>query len=395
MKKILELKNGIAVLADERAANSFSISATVNVGHVNEPSLGIAALYEKVLALQAPSILTVYGGTMTSFLTGCSKKYLGNAIAQMAELFVYSLLNKEQIRIAAEDIVKHTLDMAPLPQRQMKLLYKHTAFRTTPTVWDTEAYIDAIRSYTPQQLRDFAAKYYTGSNLVLVVSGPIDENRLMDYAEECFGDLPQGEKIAARKEMYTGGYAELPAIGDHQQVMFGWDVSYLQDAAEANVMMSMLAGRLERSFAGKPVDIEVKIAGYYGRRTLRISAISRDENGINGAIDTICANVVRLFSTLASDRRMETSRNRAMCEKLFQFSQPQDRSIEKAWQFLGRGQAYDVNEYINNTWRVCDYDVRDVAKEIFASPLTLVLTSGKPHYAPEEIVAKLAPTILG
>ena len=165
--------------------------------------------------------------------------------------------------------------------------------------------------------------------------------------------------------------------------MLGWDVSGLQNVAEANVLMSMLAGRLERSFADYDVTTEVKIAGYYGLRTLRVAVEAREED-VNTCIDIVCANINRLTTSLASDRRMETSRNRAMCEKLFQLTQQEDASIEAAWQVLGRGKMYDVSERINATWLV-SARVQDIAREIFATPLTLVVCSQQPCYTYDEV----------
>ena len=387
--KGLKLENGLTIFADVRSGKELSVSATVNVGHVNEPRLGMAALYEKMLAYRCPKVQAVYGGVITSYLTGCPQEKLEETLAALAKLFINPEIDEGLLAEAKEDIIRHTKDMAPLPKRQMKLLYKHTAFGQRRVVWDTSVYINAVRSYTLRQMKNFAAKYYVGANMVLVVSGQIKEEELLPLVSKYFGSLPMGEKIALPKEIYTGGYAELPAMGVYQQVMLGWDVSDLRDAAEANVMMSMLSGRLERSFIGMPVDCEVKIAGYYGRRTLRISVVSSDPNGLNPAIDAVCNNIVRLMTTLASDRRMETSRNRAICEKLFQYSQPQDRAIERAWQMVGRGKACDIDARINCTWTVQNDDVRDVACRIFSQPLTMVITSAQPHYNGKEVSAKI------
>ena len=86
---------------------------------------------------------------------------------------------------------------------------------------------------------------------------------------------------------------------------------------------------------------------------------------------------------------METSRNRAMSEKLFIFSQPQDGAVEIAWQLLGRGSMYDINERINATWQVSARDVQEIANDIFSRPLTYVVYAKEPFYSYEEVVAKL------
>ncbi|MBR1648275.1 MAG: insulinase family protein [Alphaproteobacteria bacterium] len=366
------------------------MSLTVNVGHVNEPKLGIAALFEKVLLMQSTGIQAVYGGTITSYFTGFLNRETEMTMQKMSNLVVAPHFNAELIKTAAEDIIKHTLDRAPLPKRQMKLLYKHRAFGDANKVWDTELYIKSIRSYGVTDLQEFADKYMTAKNMVLVVSGKfVVPSEVEQLAEKYFGQVAPGKRLRVDNELYTGGFASLPAFSSYRQVMMGWDVSRLEGVAEANVLMSMLINRLERSFVGTDADVEVKIAGYYGLRTLRISVKSDIGGDINSYIDIVCANIRRIRTTLASERRMETSRNQAMCEKLFTFSQQQAGSVETAWQLLGRGQMYDINERINSTWQVTAHLVREVARDIFAQPLTYVVYANKPFYSYEEVMAKL------
>ena len=47
-----KLNNGATIVIAECSSKELSVSVTVNVGHVNEPKLGIAALYENVLMKQ-------------------------------------------------------------------------------------------------------------------------------------------------------------------------------------------------------------------------------------------------------------------------------------------------------------------------------------------------------
>lgn len=389
-QKTFKLNNGLTVMVSRYPSHGqASVSLTVNVGHVNEPKLGLAALFEKVLMEQAAGIQAVYGGTITTYFTGGASYDLELLMRKLSNLIMAPHFNSELIKLKANDIIEHTRDLAPLPKRQMKLLYKHTAFGDAKKVWNADVYIDAVSSYGIADLKEFAEKYMTAKNMVVAISGDVSIEQVQALAEKHFAEVPAGRKHKVQNDIYTGGCNNIFAAGGYRQVMLGWDVSDLSNAAEANVMMSMLSGRLERAFIGKDVDIEVKIAGYYGMRTLRISVTSHNEEEVNEFTDIICANVHRLRTTLASDRRMETSRNRAMAEKLFTFSQPQDSAVEIAWQLLGRGSMYDVNERINATWQVSARDVQETAESIFSRPLTYVVYAKKPYYTYKEVVGKL------
>lgn len=389
--KSFTLANGVKVFVISNASGgaNYRVSATVRVGHVNEPKLGIAAVCEKVLLSQLESTSAVYGGTITSFLTGCSKENVGKAVESLAAVFKNPDLSQEKIDAAVNDIIQHTRDRAVLPNRQMKLLYKHTAFKKGKVLWDTEAYIASIRSIVPEDLKKLIDTYYSGKNLVIGIAGPLVKgDKFCDLVKAHFEDYPSGTEQKLDKQFYTGGYAKISARTNFQKVMMGWDVSNLQNVAEANVLMSMLFGRLERSFAeaGMNVSTEVKIAGYYGNcRTLRVAVTLNTGESMNDCIDIVCYNIWRLKEKLASDRRMETSRNTAMTDKLFQLTQREDASIEPAWQILGRGQMYDISERINATWQVSARDVQDIAREIFSTPLTMVVCANSPCYTYEEV----------
>lgn len=337
---------------------------------------------------QLNNALAIQGGTITSYLTGCSAEDFEALLAKVAAVLKNPDLSQELVDAAAEDVAQHTRDLAPLPERQWKLCYKHTAFGTSKLVWDLDAYIESVKSLKTEDLEALVDTYYTGKNIVIGVACDLPLAELKELMEKYFGSIPAGKKQKFEKLEYTGGYTARPAVGDVQTIAIGWDVSSLSNVAEANVLMSMLSGRLERDVAGTGAVREVKIAGYYGMRTLRISIVAPADKDINDFIDIICKNVKRVTTTLASDRRMETSRQRAATEKLAKFSEPQDAAVEAAWQELGRNGMYDVDDRITATFLVSARNVKEIAQDIFFEKPTIVVFGENP-YSEKEILAKL------
>ena len=396
MKKIV-LSNGMKVVKTNNS-KVYSLSITVGIGHLNEPKLGLAAVCEKVLAPQLNNALAIQGGTITSYLTGCSAEDFEALLAKVAAVLKNPDLSQELVDAAAEDVAQHTRDLAPLPERQWKLCYKHTAFGTSKLVWDLDAYIESVKSLKTEDLEALVDTYYTGKNIVIGVACNLPLAELKELMEKYFGSIPVGKKQKFEKLEYTGGYTARPAVGDVQSIAIGWDLSFLAnvteeeeleaDKAGANVLMSMLSGRLERDVAGTGAIREVKIAGYYGMRTLRISIVAPAGKDINDFIDIISKNIKRVTTTLASDRRMETSRQRAATEKLAKFSEPQDAAVEAAWQVLGRGDMYDVDARISSIFLTSARNVQEIAKSIFYRKPTIVVFGENP-YSEKEILAKL------
>lgn len=393
----INLPNGLTVLLNKQG-NGASVSLTVPVGHSNAP-MGLAALFEQVVCQKFPQVVAVYGGTITSYFDECDDvDMLPALLYRLSKMVKFRDFHQHVIDKIAESVVQHTRDFAPLPNRQMKRFYKYVAFEDgtsgEATGWDPEGYINAVISYKVKDLQDLADTYFTGNNMILSVSGAFlnDESMARDVVELVsywFGGIAAGEKKPIVNGIYSGGHGRLDPVGEHRQFMLGWDISNLHNIAEANVLMSMLKGRLERAFIGFDVDCEVKIAGYYGYRTLRISVASKTDKDVNNLIDIVCDNVRRLRTELASEYRMETSRRLALQEKLAVFSQPQDRSIEVAWQILGRGNMYDINDRINRTGYVTAHDVREIAKDIFSGVLTYVVYAPDDVYSYDEVKAKL------
>ena len=62
MKKILA--NGITIVC-KNACVFKEVSLTFKSGHVNEPKVGVAGVYEKLVTSNSPGIGSLFGGSMT------------------------------------------------------------------------------------------------------------------------------------------------------------------------------------------------------------------------------------------------------------------------------------------------------------------------------------------
>lgn len=370
MKKI-SLNNGLTVVY-AGPSQKFSACLSVNVGHVNEPRLGIANLFERTLLQQLRYIIPVFGGTMTAYTTGGSS--IDEVMEKLLQIFINTEINEEYVQKAKQLIIEQTNDIAPMTMRRMKLAYKHIAFGAN-LVKPTQEYLDAISSYTVEDIKAFAHTYYTAKNIVLTISGPqITDIELETLAEEYFGGIPSGtENTFIKGNIYTGGFEKLSVADNTTRLMFGWDIAHLSidDSPCTNVMMSMFLRRLERAYADAgygDVQVDFKIAGYYGLRTMRAYVASSSYNAKE--LTEIFIKVVnRICDTEASDRRMERSRNSAMVEKLDKFEKSDDLALETAWQMIGRGSMYNVANRIYSIYETTAEDVKDVAEKVFRGSL--------------------------
>ncbi|MCM1323775.1 MAG: insulinase family protein [Acetobacter sp.] len=388
------LSNGASVVY---AGNSseYSVCLSINIGHVNEPRLGLANLFERTLLLQLKGIIPVFGGTMTAYTAVGDD--LEEVLEKVSHIFSSAVVTEEYVELAKAAIVKQTLDTAPLTMRRFKLLYKHTAFGAD-LVRTTDEYLQSVTSCTVEDVRRFANTYYTASNMVVVIAGPKKMTaEIKQLAVRYFGEIPQGEKMPKFDcNIYTGGYGRMDVSDGITRLMFGWDVKHLtpSDSPVANVMMSMFLRRLERAYADagvKDAGVDFKIAGYYGLRTMRVTVSSRYA-GAKELTDIFVKALNRICDTEASESRLEKSRNAAMVEKLDKYEKSDNRALETAWQLIGRGDMYNISNRILGISDTTAHDVKVLARSVFryARPTYIVAAAPEEQiYSYEELMGLL------
>ena len=376
--KQFKLNNGLSVCYVEHSKQK-SVCLGVGVGHVNEPKLGLANLFEKMVLMQVKSVMPVFGGTMTAYTTGGSD--IKSMMKNLASIFG-AKLTEDYLYSAKQEIVRQTIDNAPLTMRRMKLLYKHTAFGAD-LVRTTEEYLDAVNSYTLDDVMDFALTYYTASNMVLIVVGDSTLEAVKNISEEIFVDIVEGTHQSENTpNIYTGGFGRLHVDDNLTRLMFGWDLKHLSiaDSPHVNVMMSMFLRRLERAYseAGyEDVYVELKIAGYYGLRTMRVFITSHLATP-KELTEIFIAALNRIRDTEANESRMEKSRNAARVEKLDKYEKSDDMALEVAWQITGRGSMYDTANRINSIYETTAHDVKIAARDVFKGSRPTYVVATKP-----------------
>ena len=391
MKKILN--NGLTIVCKD--VNKFEeVSLTFKCGHINEPLVGIAGVYEKIVASNSPKLGSILGGSMTSFVLRNTDgvNTISKAIKALFKGCVKIPVTQISLASAVADIVKHTEDLAPLPERQVKLAYKHTAFGNS-TLWQTDEYLEKLEELTTKDVTKYIEDNFVGGNIVISYCGPEDDiDEVADVVEKYFGKLPAGNKNADCNLNYTGGFQFIQGEGNSRVARFGWYLPKEYNTAETNILMSMLAGRLERSTAEAKIeaDTTVKIAGYFGLRTLCITLKCFGKRNFDTAVNIVLENIKRLQTSEASDRRMETTRSRAAIERLCISNEALPSSVEAAWALLGRNIDYDVDSIISNLYNVTAHDVKIAAREIFSQKPTVVFYTRKPHITFDKIVKTIA-----
>lgn len=386
----VKFENGVTLLMSENT-NGFrgrecEISLTIKAGHQNTP-LGLAAVYEGIVAKQAmDGVEAVYGGNITSFYTGGSVKELPVALKKLWVACNTPTIDEETVQASVDDIVRHTRDLAAVPDRQTRLAYKHTAFQQNQIVWDSEEYINRVKAISVEDVKNYISTYYVGSNIILGYSGPEHAfEKVEKQARKLFANLPTGKPSKLNKLNYTGGYQQLSGNGVFFIARLGWVITDIDSFTGTNVMMNVLDARLERELAPLGVTREIKIAGYFGFRTLRVSITATNKDAAVKGLDIVCKNISKLKHKTVSDRRLETSKSRTYNGNLaVAENNVLPRSVHAAWLEL-KGQSFDRDCFISKVYATTAEDIRDQAEAIFSGKMTTVLYGLD---TPEELLLK-------
>lgn len=392
-----QLGNGMSVVF-AGYSEEYSVCLMVNVGHINEPRKGIAALFEKILLLQVKGIIPVFAGTATIYTAG--NEDLDEALATAAQIFNPDLISDEILEQAKLAILKQTQEATALVMRQMKLLYKHTAFGSDGLMMPND-YLAVVDSYSADDVRHFMQTYYSAANVNLVISGPrIPLADLKDAVNLYFKQIPTGvAQPNFSRNIYTGGFTRMAVAGNTMtRLMFGWDVSRLTlaDSATMNVLMSMFWKQVEQAFAQAGIDaqVEFKIAGYYGVRTIRLLVVTDFEP--QTLADIALEVINRICDEKVSEDVIAQARNTAVDEKLDKYERSDDTALEKVWQMMGRGNMCNPRSCIEEIKDVDEDAVQVLAQRVFrGSKPTVVLIADvdMPFYSMDEICEKLKTQI--
>ena len=139
MESKIKLENGVTLithLSTPREKNvNFCLAVGVGHNHETKENLGISALFEKLLLSRTKGIIADYAGTMTYYYLEVPVEKVPDAIAALAGMVTKTSFSDKEIEAAKADIIQHTKDMFPIPRRQLKLLYKHTAYGVADINW--------------------------------------------------------------------------------------------------------------------------------------------------------------------------------------------------------------------------------------------------------------------
>lgn len=137
------------------------------------------------------------------------KEDVGRGLEILSDILINSRLDEGAVH-RERDVIIREMEEVNKQQEEVILDYLHeVAFSKCGlgrTILGPE---ENVRQLTRQQLQDYITTHYTAPRMVVVGAGALEHERLVEMADECFGNLPRnpppGAIVVPDPAVFTGG----------------------------------------------------------------------------------------------------------------------------------------------------------------------------------------------
>lgn len=275
----IKLKNGFGIyhIPVNKGSNVISIDLFYKVGSRNEVmgKSGIAHMLEhlnfkstkNLKAGEFDKIVKGFGGInnastgfdYTHYFVKCSKQNLDKSLGLYADIMANLSLKDKEFQPERNVVLEERLwrtDNNPIGFLYFTLF--NTAFTYHPYHWTPIGFIEDIKNWTIEDIKEFHSIFYQPKNAILLISGDIDKKTAFELGKKHFEEIKNSKDIpnihcvepvqngAKRVEIYKESEVEMIAIAfkappfNHQdQVALGAISEYLS-SGKSSVMHRIL-----------------------------------------------------------------------------------------------------------------------------------------------------------
>ncbi len=387
-----DLKNGLHVIVYvDSSTPVVTTSVWYKVGSYDEPtgSTGLSHMLEhmsyKRTDVYGPGdfqrLVNSAGGNMNGFTTKYYTGYFEDFASDRYELamkleaarmgtcvFPDSEFESEHGVVSEERRIHDNF-----PATQFREQFEATALLASPQRNPTIGWSDDVRSFTVRAVRDWYKERYNPANAALVVAGDVRPEDVRAKAEKYFGKL-RGRPVE-RRDFYNSepeqkGERRLTVTGRTSlpSMAFAYRVPGIRDSAwYAGVVAASILGDGETSWLFRKLVIELGLAtgvSVYASverdpGLFEISVTPKAESLIPRIEQVVQAEVERAGKELASEREMQSVRNKVLADVTFARDYTFGMAYWLATSYILFGDWRQVIEYPEHVGRVTAEQVRD------------------------------------
>ena len=266
------LKNGLAVIYDERDTDSVAVEILVRVGSNNEDNKtrGLSHFLEHMLFegtkkrtnKEIARAIESVGGEMnaattnerTFFYIHILNKYLEKTLEILSDIIKNSVFDEKNFEKERKIILEEISMIQDDPKMFQFDFFLNKLFKKHPTKYSVIGTRDSIKKMKRDDMISYFKKYYVPKNMVLVISGK-SEN-VFQKVEKYFNDIDPGNKnifkeINESSDLKFSNYKIRKNI-DHSYLVVGYKT--VSRGNRDSYVLDVVQSLLSRGFSSRLFD---------------------------------------------------------------------------------------------------------------------------------------------
>lgn len=399
---LTQLDNGLTV-ATERVpgARSVAIGAWVAVGARDEPSerAGVSHFLEHVLfkgthtrsARDIATAIERVGGDLNAFTAKeytayhCRVPYThaATAIDVLGDVLVSPALRDDDIESERSVILEELAMDEDSPEDVVHRHLVAALFPGHPLGRDTGGDRDTVALVSADDVRGFLTRWYTASNVVLAVAGPLGHDEIVRHVDRALSSLPAGGEQPVRRAPTATTDADVLLHDDVEQAQVAVGMrAYGRDDGRSealDVLAHVLGGgpssRLFeeiRERRGLAYSVYAATSAYQDAGALAVYAGTSGEN-VDTVIGVVGDELDRIAAEGISDDELDVAVGYLVGSYLLGLEDTGARMGRVGAQLVTRGSVRPVAEQLARWQAVTPAAVVAVARDLLGSRVHAVL----------------------
>ena len=404
MLKLTKLNNGMTVISDSiDSIETISLGIFVSVGSVNEEDnqKGLSHFLEHMVfkgtttrnALQISSEIESVGGIMNAFtgqeMTGFHvkilKEHLPLAIDIISDMLQNPTFDSIEFDRERKVVIQEIKMVNDSPDDYISDLFQSTCFTNERLGSPILGFEEGILSYTPDNIRNYMDTNYSIDKMVLVASGNVKHDELVDLANKFIVKLKQFKTKQVKKQNYTGGYLYKERDLEQTHIMMGYEGCSYNDNTKYKLMLlsSILgSGSSSRLFQevrekrGLVYTVYSTTSSFRDTGTFGVYAAC-EPSKTEEVISIVKEELNKIQSNLSIEE-LNKAKMQLKSSILMGLEINSNRMEKIASQYLLEGKITEVNETISSINRLDIEDIKSIANSVVNNNKYTLTILGKP-----------------
>lgn len=410
--QVFKLKNGLTVLIKESHANPIvTLDVWVNTGSFNEPPElnGVSHFLEHMLfkgTKRRPvgqidlEIESVGGETnagtskdFTHYYVTVASDYVATGLDVLADVMMNSTLDEREIERERMVILEEYRRKQDSPFGLLYDLVCETAYRSGPYKQSVLGTTATITSLTRSQLLDYYRRYYTPDNMVLVIVGDVETEKILPLVRRYFGRYRRSKRPFDNLNTRTRWAGPTTRIVEKDvrdtYTVMAFPAPCMANPGETVVMdvvMTLLgegrSSRLYRQLREKKKLVSTISASYLTskRPGLFLIYATHDADKLGAVRQATLEEIRRIRNERVGRRELAKAKKMLINDFYFANETTNGQSQSLGLYYILSGSEKYAQRYLREVARVSASDVRRVARR-YLDPQKMVMVTLQPKPA--------------